>query len=130
MEKIHAHQQHKFLVRYAAYVSLIAIIFLVSTIVYAGMYYHARAQSANVAAAMQTAPNSDLITAVGALVHLPDEQPTIMTVSDPTKLSDQPFFAEAAQGDKVLVYSGADKVILYRPSQDKIIAIGPLDQAQ
>lgn len=68
-----------------------------------------------------------LIDEVGKLIILPaDETPTIATVSDLSKLRDQPFFANAQIGDKVLIYSKAQKAILYRPSEYKIIELAPL----
>src|SRR5947209_3689804 len=43
-----------------------------------------------------------LIEAVGKLIVLPaDEPPTVATVTDLAKLQGQPFFANAAVGDKV-----------------------------
>ena len=74
--------------------------------------------------------NKSLIEAVGKLILLPDEQPTIATVTDPTKLADQNFFANAKAGFKVLVYSGAKKAILYDPTTDKIIEVGPVNVTQ
>ena len=69
-----------------------------------------------------------LVERVGKHIELPEgEQATIATVSDVTKLSGQVFFARAQNGDKVLIYSQAKKAILYRPSIDKIIAVGPVE---
>lgn len=65
---------------------------------------------------------------VGRLMVLPtDETPTLATVSDPEKLRDQAFFANAQKGDKVLVYSNAKKAILYSPSLNKIIEVAPIN---
>lgn len=63
-----------------------------------------------------------LIKRVAKLINLPpDEKPTIATVSDPALLKDQPFFAKAEKGFKVLIYSSAGKSILYDPFENKII---------
>ena len=50
-----------------------------------------------------------------------DETPTLATVSDPSKLKDQPFFADAEVGDEVIIYANAQKAILWRPSEQKIV---------
>jgi hypothetical protein len=55
-----------------------------------------------------------------------DEQPTLATVSDVTKVRDQPFFTHAQNGDQVLVYTQTRKAILYRPSADRIVEVAPL----
>jgi len=71
---------------------------------------------------------SDLTARVGKFMDLPqDEKPTIITVVDKSKLSDQQFFAKSENGDKVLVYTAAKEAIIYRPSTNKIIAVGPVD---
>ena len=56
----------------------------------------------------------------------PNEIPEIATVADITKLSGQTFFANAKNGDKVLIYRKAKRVIIYRPEGNKIIDTGPL----
>ncbi|KXK07710.1 MAG: hypothetical protein UZ21_OP11001000932 [Microgenomates bacterium OLB22] len=67
-----------------------------------------------------------VIAKVGRLMQLPQgEQPLLATVDDVNKLRDKPFFRSAHNGDKALFYSKAGKAILYRPSTDKIIEIGP-----
>jgi LytR cell envelope-related transcriptional attenuator len=71
---------------------------------------------------------SQLIAQVGSLMVLPqNEQPTVATVTDLDKLQGQPFFANAQVGDKVLIYSQAGKAILYRPGENKIIELAPLN---
>jgi len=64
---------------------------------------------------------------VSKLVDLPsDEEPTIASVVDASKLKDQPFFAKAENGDRVLMYSNAKKAVLYRPSTGKVIEFAPI----
>ncbi len=66
-----------------------------------------------------------LIKRVGELIDLPkDERPTIATVSDKEKVKNQPFFGKVENGDKVLIYTNNKKVILYRPSGDRIVEVG------
>ena len=72
-----------------------------------------------------------LVDQVGKLIVLPSgEQPTIATVSDVDKLNGQAFFAQAKNGDKVLIYTKAQKAILYDPAQNKIVEVGPINLAQ
>ena len=69
-----------------------------------------------------------IVARVGKLMVLPqDEIPTMATILDPAELVDQPFFASAQKGDKVLLYTNAKKAILYSPSQDKIIDVAPVN---
>lgn len=70
----------------------------------------------------------DLIGDVEKQTSLPeDEIPNIATVSDTSRLSGQVFFAQAQNGDKVLIYSIAKKAFLYRPSTKKIINTAPIE---
>lgn len=76
---------------------------------------------------------SQLVDQVGTLMQLPTgEQPAIATVTDLSQLQNQPFFANAQVGDKVLIYQAAKEAILYRPSTNKIIEVAPVtdDAAQ
>lgn len=64
---------------------------------------------------------------VSKLMSLPaNEQPTLATVHDKDKLKDQPFFSDAQNGDKLLVYTNAKKAIIFRIKEDKIINVGPI----
>jgi hypothetical protein len=63
---------------------------------------------------------------VAKLMQLPDEEPTIATVQDISKLANQEFFKDAQDGDKVLIFTVAKKAIIYRESEHKIINSGPI----
>lgn len=69
-----------------------------------------------------------LIAEVQTLIDLPsDETPTIATVTDREKLQQESFFRNAQNGDKVLMYTRAQKVILYRPAEKRIIEVGAIN---
>lgn len=67
----------------------------------------------------------ELIYKVGKIIELPEgETPTVATVNDLNQTQDKDFFRKAQEGDKVLVYQGAKRAYLYRPSTNKIIEVG------
>ncbi len=73
----------------------------------------------------------DIANRVSKLMILPqNETPTLATVSDPEKLKNQPFFANAKTGFKVLVYAQAQKAILYDPYENKIVEVAPINTNQ
>jgi hypothetical protein len=67
-----------------------------------------------------------LVRSVSKHMLLPDEVPTIATVSDMDALKSEVFFQNAREGDKVLMFLNAQKAVLYRPSDDLIIEAGPI----
>ena len=68
--------------------------------------------------------NDKLIAQIDRLIVLPEgETPTVGTVADSEKLRNQPFFAKAQKGDRVLIYAKAHKAILYNPSTNKIVEV-------
>lgn len=69
-----------------------------------------------------------MLDKLGKIAEIPtDDTPTIATVSDITKLKDNPFFADAQNGDKVFIFQSTGKAYLYRPSTDKIININSVN---
>jgi len=107
---------------------LIVIILLVAILAGIGGYFYENNVSyKNPALAAQTEAEN-LANIVGKLIILPtDEVPTIATVSDPSQLANQPFFAKAKKGDKVLIYTSAKIAILYDPMVKKIVNVAPVN---
>lgn len=69
-----------------------------------------------------------LTAQMSKLVVLPEgEDPVLATVTDKEKLKDQPVFAKAENGDKILIYSNAKKAYLYRPGKNLIIDVVPVN---
>lgn len=105
------------------------IIVLVALVVILGAGFVYYFQKAN------TDPNkvaqeelAEVVERVGKLIVLPDgETPTLATVSDPSKLKDQTFFARAKAGDKVLIFTNSKKAILYDPVANKIVEVAPVN---
>lgn len=85
----------------------------------------ARLRNPEVAAQEST---EQLVREVGQLIKLPEgETPTVAVVANAEELKEQPFFADAKNGDQVLIYTQAKEAILYRPSAKKIIKVAPVD---
>ncbi len=70
----------------------------------------------------------DLLARVKSHMILPEgEEPVVATISDVESLKkDNPFFEEAQDGDKVIVYVEARKAIVYSPERDLIVTVGPV----
>jgi hypothetical protein len=103
-------------------VVLILLGALIVAVAVAGyFYYQYRNAKPGVAEAKET---KALTETISELMLLPEgEEPTLATVTDRTKLADQPFFQKAENGDKVLIYSNSGRAILFRPSQNKIVDV-------
>lgn len=60
-------------------------------------------------------------------MFLPEEDPTIATITDAENLiQQQPFYAGAQNGDKLLIFPNAKKAIIYSEARDKLINVGPI----
>lgn len=102
--------------------SVAVLSFLLFCSVLAGGYFYREYR--NISKVSDTHEVEKLVEAVGSLMVLPEsEVPTIATVTDREKLSNQPFFQKAENGDKVLLYANSGKAVLYRPSIKKVIDV-------
>lgn len=87
---------------------------LIATLVNVGWHYQMELKKSEV---------EKIANKVGRLMMLPNEYPTLATVTDAERLAGDNFFVNAKNGDKVLIYRQTGKAILYRPQIDKIIDI-------
>lgn len=102
----------------------VVVVLLAIASVYFYLQYQKVKKDPNIVAQQET---DVLVKQVGQLIDLPkDETPTVATVVDRDKLKDQPFFASAQNGDKILIYTKAKKAIVYRPKDNKLINVGPI----
>ena len=108
-------------------VTVFALLFLGSTLAAYYFYSQFNALKENPQAAAQKEVRS-LVARVGQLIVLPvGEDPTVAVVTDLERLQDQPFFANAQKGYKVLIYTNARKAILYDPVNNRIVEVAPVN---
>lgn len=87
---------------------------------------NAKLRNPNYAAEEAATEAKNLKDKVAKLMALPDEDATVATVQDVSKLSEQEFFKDAQNDDKVLIFTAAKKAVIYRPSENRIINSGPI----
>src|SRR3989338_461420 len=105
-----------------------ASLIVLASVGLAGYFYSRLAAVKQDPQSIQAAELKEVLESVGKLIVLPQgEEPTLATVTDPEKLTDQPFFAQAKTGYKVLIYTNAKKAILYDPFEDKIVEVAPVN---
>lgn len=99
---------------------LIIISILLLFAVAGGVYLSLQAQTKDL-----TNVNT-VVSLVSRHMVLPgDETPALMTVTDPSKLTTA-FLKGTKVGDKILIYQTNKRAIIYRPSIDRIVDIGPV----
>ncbi|MEX0933723.1 MAG: hypothetical protein WD003_00485 [Candidatus Paceibacterota bacterium] len=79
----------------------------------------------------QAATEQEILETVeraGRHILLPSgETPVMATVVDAAVLqAEQPFYQNVVNGDRVLVYQQAQRAIIYSPSRDLIVNVGPV----
>lgn len=113
-----------------AKLNLLSIVLILLVIVGGGTAYYFYSENQKITKNPNLVAQEEskkIVEAVGKLIDLPKEEPTIATITDKSKLKDQPFFVKAENGDKVLIFTKAKKAILYRPSTNKVIEVAPLN---
>lgn len=112
------------------FMGLMAMVFVCAVIAGYLVYrtYATSSVSSDTSAEEAARETQVLLDRVGTLIILPaNETPVIYEVNDPAILiNQQPFFAGAEQGDKLIIYPNAVKAILYSPSRHVLINVGPI----
>lgn len=110
---------------------LLLFIFILVLMGTAGYFYYQYQKLAKSPIAGQIQAEAEAqqaIKAAGKLMLLPDgEAPTVATITDIDKLKDQPFFKNAKNGEKVLIYPTLKQVIIYDPVSNLIINVGSVN---
>jgi len=67
----------------------------------------------------------DTVARISKLIILPEGIPNLSTIQDVKTLAEkQPFFKDAENGDKILIYK--DKAIIFSPKKNMLINVGPV----
>lgn len=109
--------------------TIMKIVVLVIVITLASGYaVHSHSRNKLTAAVGVSAEEQKLLTReIEKFFLLPKgEMPTIATVTDKSKLKGAFVFKDAENGDKLLTYKDAKRLILYRPTKQLIITIASI----
>jgi hypothetical protein len=119
------HRILRFIRRFSLWIIIVAVLVILVLAFEAGRYtvYGAHPELSGQEQA------SAILRNVGQLIQLPaNETPTMATINDAASAKKtQPFLVNAQNGDILIVYPNAAEALLYRPSSNKLIAVGPVD---
>ncbi len=62
-----------------------------------------------------------LVTRISRLVVLPNAAPAVVTIANKAKLTNKTLAAHVQNKDTLLIYDAAKRIIVYRPSIDKVV---------
>lgn len=100
------------------FIGILVILLLLATS--ACVFFFMKYQDAQAESAAKQ--RSDLVATIGKAVLLPaGEEPGLSTVIDKSKLSNPTLRERAKNGDKLLIYTKAGRLIIYRPSTGKVV---------
>lgn len=70
---------------------------------------------------------AQIIKQVGSIYRLPaGEEPTVAEIKDISRLSTQPFYKDAQNGDYLLVFKTAKLALIYREKDRQLINVAPI----
>lgn len=68
-----------------------------------------------------TAKQQKLVKELGQVAIYPKEEPVITTVANASKLTNKSLAKEAKNGDTLFIFSKSKRIILYRPTEHKVV---------
>ena len=82
----------------------------------------------NVKTELDKAQTQALLEKIGRLIVIPkDEEPVVATISDIEALAnEQNFYRDAENGQKLVIFYGVQKAIIYDEATNKLINVGPV----
>lgn len=71
--------------------------------------------------------NEAVLEAVSRLIVVPNEEPVFSVVTDPATLQgEQAFYRNTQAGDVLLIFPLSAQAMIYRPTEDRLVNVGPL----
>jgi hypothetical protein len=69
----------------------------------------------------ETAERAKALKHIGTVIDLPKDEPTVVTVVDKNKLGNQTLAARVNNDDILFIFGQAKRIIIYRPSAQKVM---------
>ncbi len=70
---------------------------------------------------------ASLVKKVSKLIAVPDEKPVVATILKADELiAEQKFYLGSQNGDYLIVFPTAQKALIYREKENKLINVGPI----
>ncbi len=114
--------------KFSSLIYKLLLVLIVLSAVVAIIYFIKYKNIKNTNIQIDIAEITKIVEKVGKIIDLPkNEIPTIATVSDISKLSNQPFFEKAKNGDQVLFYTESKKAYIYDPKNNIIVEVASLN---
>lgn len=106
--------------------NIFIIVLIIIVLIVAGIYYFVKPQASS--SDVPVAEVKAVLEKLERHIILPtDETPQIGRIDDPVQAAKaQPFVTGAEKGDLLIVYVKASKAIVYSPTRDIIINVGPV----
>lgn len=108
---------------------VVAGLLLAGSVAFGVIYFQKYQQLNSMSAAeFEQRENDRIISKIAKIYTLPaEEQPEIAIVKDKEALRQNPFFEQAENGDFVVIFRDAKLALLYRPGEDRLVKVGPLN---
>ena len=103
----------------------VLVVSLIGVVVLQAVQMH-RMRSPDFAADQARADAAALVREVERVMLLPDEEATVATVQDASRLRGQDFFRDTENGDRVLIFTEARRAVIWRPGENRVINSGPI----
>ena len=114
---------------YRMYLVILAAILVLGAGGYFGYkYYQAKQTSPQAQAAQADAEKKTVLAQLSKLMVLPEGDPVLFKVNDEaTMRKQQAFFKDTKNDDVLLVFQASSKAIIFRPSTNMIVNVGPIN---
>lgn len=101
---------------------IVTVTCIVVLAIAAGYFFKRYTDLRNSPNVQNSAQSQKIVNEVGKVFLLPTgEDPTVAIIKDTTKLSSQPFFKRAKNGDAVVIYAKSHVAVIYREKDNKVI---------
>lgn len=108
--------------------ALLSIIVLGAGGYFGYKYYQSKQASPEAQAAQADAEKKTVLDKLAKLMVLPEGDPVLFKVNDQdTMRKQQAFFKDTMNGDVLLVFQASSKAIIYRPSTNMVVNVGPIN---